>query len=78
MVNSTMSFNRLGEHGVDLTSDKIRYMYYLKRNSLDKGRAYILCVFGYGLHLKLLDSFIGWKDKTFILLDTFGVMELSF
>lgn len=46
----------VGEHGMDLMSDKIKYMYCLKRNDLDKSK---------GLHLKLLDSSIGWKNKYF-------------
>lgn len=44
------------EHKVDLTSEKIRCICFLKRNDLDKGRAYVSCVAGQGLPLKLPDS----------------------
>lgn len=36
----------VGEYRVDQTYDEIICTYFLKRNGLDKGRAYILCVVG--------------------------------
>lgn len=51
----------IGEHGLDLISDEIKCMYYLKRNGLDKGRVYVSWVIGYWLHLKLTYSSRGGK-----------------
>lgn len=59
------------EHGVDLTSNEIRCMYYLKRNDLDKDRAYISCIVGHRIHLKMPDSTSWWKDKYFYIIGEF-------
>lgn len=46
---------------VDLTSEKIMCIYCLKRNNLDKDRAYILCVLGHGLHL--ISPLVPWHGR---------------
>lgn len=53
------------EHKIDLTSDELRSLYFLNKNGLDKIKAYISCVIGHVLHLKLPDSSSGYKDKYF-------------
>lgn len=51
------------KHVMDLIYEEIRCMYCLKKNDLDNGRAYISCVVGHMIHIKLFDSTLGWKDK---------------
>lgn len=52
----------VGEHRVDLIGEEIRCMYCLKKNGIDKDKAYISALVGHGLHLKLPNSASSWKD----------------
>lgn len=68
----------IGKYKVDLKGDNIRYMYCLKKNNLNKGRAYIFSVVENKLHLKLPDSTMRWKDKYFYIIGDFWGDEVEF